>query len=123
VAVIVAVPGATPVTTPLDVTVATVLSLLDQPTMRPVNTFPLASRGVAVSVTVWPGVVVAVAGVTDTLAMGTCRTVTCAEPCLPSTVATMIAVPGASPVTTPSEDTVARAGAPLDQVTVRPVSG
>jgi hypothetical protein len=54
VAVMVAVPGATAVTTPallLAVTVATLALELDHPTVRPVRGFPAASFGVAVNVT------------------------------------------------------------------------
>ena len=42
------------------------------------------------------------------LATGTDRTVTIADPCVPSTVATMTAVPGAIPVTAPNDDTLAQ---------------
>src|SRR5690606_23155109 len=48
-AVIVALPGATPVTTPLDETVATVVSELDQVTGRLLRTLPAASLTSAVS--------------------------------------------------------------------------
>ena len=49
VAVIVAVPAATPVTRPLAETVATVLLLVVQVTVRPLRAVPLASFGVAVN--------------------------------------------------------------------------
>jgi len=49
---IVAVPGPTPVTTPLDDTVATALELELHDTTRPVSGFPLSSFGMAVSVAV-----------------------------------------------------------------------
>ena len=58
VAVIVALPGATAVTTPDEETVATELALLDQVTGRPVSTFPFASCVVALSVTVCPATIV-----------------------------------------------------------------
>ena len=45
-----------------------------------------------------------------------------AEPDFPSLVATMLAVPVATAVTTPLPLTVATAGSELDHVTVRPVS-
>ncbi len=52
VAVIVAEPAATPVTSPVPLTVATPGALLAQAIARPLSGFPLASRGVAVSCTV-----------------------------------------------------------------------
>src|SRR5437867_486115 len=54
VAVIVAAPAATPVTTPPPLTVATAVLLLAQVTVRPPTGLPLASRVVAVSCAVWP---------------------------------------------------------------------
>lgn len=122
VAVMVAVPVATPVTTPLAVTVATDVLLLDHPTMRPVRVLPDASSVFAVSVTVWPTTVEAGEGDTCTTATGTARTVTAADACFPSTDATITALPGEIPVTTPVVETVASEGVLLDQVTGRPVS-
>src|SRR5438309_5827541 len=78
VAVIVAEPAATPVTSPLPLTVATPVLLLDQVTTRPDNGVPFASFGVAVSCTVCPAVTVAAAGVTVTQATGTRDAVTSA---------------------------------------------
>jgi hypothetical protein len=52
VAVIVAEPAATPVTTPLEETLAMPVLELDQVTVRPVRTLLFASRVVAVSCTV-----------------------------------------------------------------------
>jgi hypothetical protein len=120
--VIVAVPLATPVTTPLAVTVAMDVLLLVHPTIRPFNVFPAASLVVAVNVTLCPTIVDALAGETVTLATGTARTVTVAEPCFPSTDAMITAVPGATPETTPVVETVAIAEELLVQITVRPVS-
>src|SRR5439155_1610868 len=68
VAVIVAAPAVTPVTTPLPLTVATAVLLLPQLTGRPDNGLPLASFGVAVSCTVWPTGTDAVLGLTFTVA-------------------------------------------------------
>ena len=102
---------------------AIVLSLLDQPTILPDNGVPLASAGVAVNTTVWPTTIVAVGGVTVTVATGTTRTATVADPCFPSTVAMITAFPAARPVTMPDDETVASAGVPLDQKMVRPVRG
>src|SRR5690349_4918102 len=53
-AVIVAEPAATPVTSPLVLTVATELALVLHVTARPLSGFPAESRGVAVSCTVLP---------------------------------------------------------------------
>jgi hypothetical protein len=119
----VAVPVPTPVTTPAEETVAMVLSLVDHPTIRPGRMFPLASSVKAARFALWPATVATVAGVTVTVATGTGRTVTDADPCLPSTVATMTALPGLNPVTMPDEDTLASDGVLLAHVTVRPVSG
>src|SRR5207253_6859108 len=70
VAVIVAVPGVTPDTSPLLLTVATVVLELDHVTVRPESGAPLASFGVAVSCTVWPACTDAEGGVTSTDATG-----------------------------------------------------
>src|SRR2546425_1256206 len=76
VAVIVAGPAATPVTSPLPFTVANAVASLDQDTARPGRGVPLASLGVAVSWTVLPASTLAAAGVTVTEATGTTRTAT-----------------------------------------------
>ncbi len=124
VAVIVAVPTATPVTRPLvELTVATDVLSLDQVTVRPDSEVPLASFGIAVSCTVWPAGTDADAGVTVTDATGTLTTVIAAVPLLPSEVAVIVAAPTAAPVACPVPFTVATAGLLLDQVTVRPPSG
>src|SRR6266496_2454115 len=54
VAVIVADPATLPVTSPLALTVAAELLLLDQVIDRPVRTLPFASLSVAVSCSAWP---------------------------------------------------------------------
>ena len=71
VAVIVAEPATTPLTSPLELTVATDVLLLDQVIVRPVSGLPLTSFGVAVNWTVWPASTVADAGLTVTEATGT----------------------------------------------------
>src|SRR5205823_1194426 len=91
VAVIVAVPGVTPDTSPLLLTVATVVLELDHVTVRPESGFPPASLGVPVSCTVWPACTEAVAGVTSTDATGTGVTVIVEVPLLPSLVAVIVA--------------------------------
>src|SRR5438445_10631413 len=120
VAVIVAAPAATPVTTPLPFTVATAVLPLAQVTTRPASGFPLASLGVAVSCTVWPTGTLAVAGLTATDATGTAVTVIPAVPLWPSLVAVMVAAPAATPETSPLPFTVATAVLLLPQVTTRP---
>src|SRR5438552_3828594 len=122
VAVIVAAPAVTPVTTPLPLTVATPVLLLPQLTGRPDNGLPLASFGVAVSCTVWPTGTDAVLGLTVTDATGTVLTVIAAVPLCPSLVAVTVAAPAATPVTCPLPLTVATAVLPLGQVIVRPES-
>ena len=71
VAVIVAVPWTTPVTTPLEETVATAVLLLLQATLRPLRALPEASLGVAVSWVVPPTVTEALEGAISTEATGT----------------------------------------------------
>src|SRR5207247_787421 len=66
VAVIVAGPAATAVTSPLPLTVAIAVFELAHVTTRPVSGLPLASCGVAVSWAVCPAVTLAVAGLTVT---------------------------------------------------------
>src|SRR5439155_25859079 len=73
-------PAATPVTSPLPLTVATAALLVAHMTVRPVSTLPLASFVVAMSCTVCPTGTVAVAGITATEATGTGLTVTAAVP-------------------------------------------
>ena len=70
VAVIVADPAATAVTSPLVLTVTALLLLLDQVTDRPASTFPLASLSVALSCAVPPTVRLVDAGDTATVATG-----------------------------------------------------
>src|SRR5438034_1374752 len=119
----VAAPALTPVTRPLADTVATAVLPLDQVTVRPVSGLPFASFGVAASCTVCPTDTLADVGLTATDATGTLDTVTAAVPLFPSLAAVIVAAPGLTPVTIPLADTVATPLLPLDQVTVRPVSG
>src|SRR5436309_4597056 len=123
VAVIVAAPALTPVTSPLPLTVATAVLLLAQLTARPESELPFASFGAAASCIVWPTCTVAVAGLTVIDATGAVVTVLAAVPLFPSLVAVSVAAPTATPVACPAPFTVATAGLLLDQVTVRPPSG
>src|SRR5207247_9762829 len=101
VAVIVADPAATPVTSPLAETVATAGALLDQVTIRPVSTLPAESFVVAVSCTVAPAMRLFDAGDTVTVATGSRSTVTAAAPLFPSLAAALGAGPGATPEPSP----------------------
>src|SRR5204863_115792 len=123
VAVMVAEPATFPVTSPLVLTVATGVLLLDHATVRPHSGLPFASLGVAVSWTVWPTCTLGEPGLTVTDATGTVVTVMPAVPLCPSLVAVIVAEPATTPVTSPLELTVATEVLLLDQVTVRPVSG
>src|SRR5207249_985240 len=123
VAVIVAVPAVTPLTSPLPVTVAAAVLLDAHVTVRPVSVLPFASLRVAVSCTVWPAGSDAEAGVTATAATGTCTTVMADVPLTVSDVAVIVAAPATFPVTSPLELTVAAAVLLDVQVTTRPDSG
>src|SRR5205809_164069 len=123
VAVIVAVPATLPVTSPLELTVATVVLLLTQATARPDSGLPLPSFGVAVSWTVLPSLTDADAGVTATEATGTNVTVMAEVPLFPSDIAVIVADPAPTPVTRPLPVTLATPVLLLDQLTVRPDSG
>ena len=122
VAVMLAVPGAIAVTTPLPLTVATPVLPLLQTIVRPESTLSFASRSTAVAVVVLPTVRVEPPRVTDTLFTGAGDTVSVTTSLLPSLVPVMIALPAASAVTTPLAFTVATVVALLLHVTVRPVS-
>src|SRR2546427_7672513 len=97
VAVIVAVPAATPVTRPFAETVAALALLVAQLMLRPLSAVPLASLGVAVSCTVAATSSAGAAGLTLTDATGTGVTVTVAVPLFPSHVAVIVAVPATTP--------------------------
>lgn len=123
VAVIVAVPAAFAVTTPLVLTVA-VCGALDAHTMlRPASVFPFASYVIAVSVIVPPTVSVPEVGATATDATAIGVTVTVALALFPSLVAEMVALPAASAVMLPLLSTLTICGALDDQEIARPPSG
>src|SRR5436309_3385268 len=122
VAVIVAVPTTTLVTSPLPLTVATLVLLLDHITVRPVRVPPAESFRVAVSCTVCPTVRLAVAGEIASEATGTVVTVSAAVLLLPSLVAAIVAEPAVTPATRPLALMVATLVLLLVHVTVRPVS-
>ena len=118
----VAAPAATPVTSPLPLTVAAAGLLDAHVTTRPDSAPPLASLGVAVSCTVLPATTVADPGLTDTAATGITATVTEDVPFCPSLVAVIVAAPTATPATSPLGLTVAAAGLLDPHVTTRPDS-
>src|SRR5256886_2702544 len=123
VAVMVAEPAATPLTSPLPLTVAADVLLLCQVTVRPTSGLPFASLGVAVSWTLLPPDTVPDAGVTVTEATGMCTTVMAEVPLFPSLVAVIVAEPAVTPVTSPVPFTPAADGLLLDHVIDRPTSG
>jgi len=118
----IAVPCFLPVTSPFEFTVAIDPSLLLQVTVRPVRALPLASLSVTDSCLVPPTLIDVDAGETVTDATGASITVRVADPLFPSLVAVMVVVPGAEPVTTPDEFTVATIVFDDCHVTVRPLS-
>ena len=122
VAVIVAVPGDTPVMRPADDTVAIALLLEPHVTTRPVTTAPVASLTVTVGVVVCPTTMLIFVGANVTVPTGTGVTVTTDEPVFPSLVAVMVAVPTATALTEPVEDTVAVAELLELQLTTRSVT-
>src|SRR6266568_2282775 len=119
-AVMLAVPAASAVTSPLPFTVATPGASLDQVIVRPESGLPLASSGVAVSCWVPPTTIVAAVGLTVSDATGIV-TVTAAVALLPSLVAVTFAEPAATAVTSPLASTVATPAASVDHVMTRPV--
>src|SRR5215467_11500353 len=107
VAVIVAVPPATPVTTPDDDTTATAVAPDAQVTTRFVTITPLTSRTVALNCTFAPTKIPGPCGCTVTEPTATCEIVSAALPFFPSLVAVIDVLPAATAVTTPCDDTVA----------------
>src|SRR5215207_3193319 len=85
-ALIVAVPGAIAVTSPVDDTLATPAALVDHNTVRPARASPPASRGSAVSCVVCPTTSGLEPGATKTDATGTVETPIVATALLPSLV-------------------------------------
>src|SRR5436190_1252544 len=121
-AVIVAEPATTPLTSPLELTVATAVLLLDHAIVRPDSGLPLTSFGVAVSWNALPAGTLAEPGLTVTDATGTCTTVMADVPLCPSLVAVIVAEPATLPVTSPLELTVATDVLLLAHVIPRPDS-
>ena len=123
VAVIVAAPPPAARTSPVMLsTVATAGALDVQRTWRPVSAAPAESRVSAASRSVSPVRRLAVAGVTSTLDTGTSCTASVVVAVFPSAAAVMVALPAATPVTTPFASTRAMLSADDVQVTARPLS-
>lgn len=107
VAVMVALPGATAVTSPAPLTVATPAAEDDQATDRPPSVSPALSTGVAASCVVSPTVVTTDDGEIVTDATGGKMKVIVAVPFRPSLVAVIVTEPAPRPVTVPLCETVA----------------
>jgi len=122
VALMLAVPTVTAVTTPCAETVATAVLLELHVTARPVRTLLFASRVVAVACDVPTAVIELGVSATVTDATGTGTTVIVEVPECPSLVAVMVAPPTAIPVTSPEGLTVATAVLLEDQVMTRPLN-
>lgn len=114
----VAAPTATPVTTPLELTVATPGVLLDQTMVRPVSTFPSPSIGSATSVVEAPTVMLAAPGTMRMSAMGRRSTVTAMVRDCPPLEAAICAVPGDTAVTVPAWSMVTTLAFCVDQKTL-----
>jgi hypothetical protein len=91
VTVSVAEPAPVPVAYPVVSTDTTALLLLDQSTLRPLSTNPLASVSVALNCACWPTVPPADVGESVIDAMGSPLTDVCAWPVMPLIVATIVA--------------------------------
>jgi hypothetical protein len=120
VAEIVDVPAAIPVTTPVGDTLATPLVPDDQLTTWPLRVFPAESLATAAKDFVCPTLTLPLVGNTVTEATGTGVTVTTTCAVFPSQVATIVADPGPTPVTTPASETVATLILLVDHKNVRP---
>jgi hypothetical protein len=122
VAMILAVPAFTAVTSPVvGLTVATAVLSELHAIVRAVSTRPWESTNVAVASVVWIPVMAAAASDTVTAATGAGVTVSAALPLCPSLTAVMPAVPTATAVTMPCASTVATAVFPDVHVIDRPV--
>lgn len=121
-AVMVAVPAAIAVTTPVDDTVATLALLELHVTGRSVTTVPSESFTVTERAKFCVTSIALLVGETVTLATGNPVTVTAVVPDFPSLVAVIVVLPCATPVTRPRSETVAIAGLLDDHATTRPVT-
>jgi hypothetical protein len=128
IATMLALPAAVAVTSPVAFTVATLVFVLDQVTVRPVSTAPVASFVTALACVVCPTVRLPFASVVVTLATaaggggGAVATVSAAWPLTPSLEAKTVADPAATPDTNPFADTVATELFDVLHDMLRPVS-
>jgi hypothetical protein len=113
-------PFATAVTSPEDETVAISVSDDDHVTVAPAITDPPASFTVAVRVSVPPMVPNVTESWESSMVAGTWETVTAAVPVAAPEVAVIVAVPSATAVTNPADETVAMDAEEVDHVTVAP---
>ncbi len=120
-ALMIAPPAATAVTSPPAVTVATVVLLDDHVTGRPDSTCPSASSASAPSCSVSPTSIEWFVDERRTAATGAGSTVTVESASLPSALAAIRTVPTLRPVTTPPSDTAAIDASSLAQWTCPPV--
>jgi len=102
-------------------TLATPELVLVHVTVRPVRTFPFASRTVATAWVFCPTMRAELGSETDTDATVTAMTVTVAEPARPSLVAVIVAEPATRALTSPEAETVATVVLLDDHVIVRPL--
>lgn len=122
VALMEALPIATPLTSPLALTVAIAVLDDDQAIVRPVSAVPKESESVAVRDALPATPTVSAVGAMVMVATGRVVTITDAEPVLASTVAVMVAVPAETPRTRPAASTVAAARFELDQMVDLPAT-
>ena len=122
VAVMRALPGASAVTTPAAVTVATLGASLANVSGRFVKTLPALSVICVRNVSVDPMISEETLGVTATVPARRAGTTTMAEPTRPSLDAEMVAVPGCSAITFPVAVTAATVTLLELQLTSRPAS-
>src|SRR5881296_2822091 len=121
-AVIVADPVVTPVASPLALTVATPVLLLDHVTSRPLSWLPAASFRMGVNWKVPFTATLAASGLTVTNATGASCTVIVAVPFVPSLVAVIVAPPAAFVATVNTSGLVAAMALLVAHVTVRPLN-
>src|SRR5207244_239965 len=107
VAVIVADPAATPLTSPLPLTVATAVLSLAHVTVRPASAISFACSVSDLRCAVLPVLSFAAARLTVAAATGTADTVIAAVALFPSLAAVIVADPAATPLTRPLPLTVA----------------
>jgi hypothetical protein len=117
-AVIITVPGASPVASPFASMLATPPKLLCQVNCAWLTELPLASVAEAVNCCVWPTLMVALSGVSLTVAIAGFTVSVAAVLVMPASEAVICVLPAATPVATPAEVMVAMPVLLLAQVKV-----